>query len=263
MITGGPAGELDLAEISFQRLHYGKLVSGRGPRAPASSGYGITRRTQGLDPSTDSLLTPPRVLGLRRFEPDSIDIDARARGCFVARPTHDGAMAFLRARFRPEDGEGGHGRLHQQSATWVTPFESWRHYPAACLALAASELRASPDAAEEGESSRFGGPPLRWRVAHADGDAVRRLLAQEPWAEVMLEFLARGAETGAEAALDFGSDDFARESEFVAAVGLTLQFLPESFPRWRDIGVSSGLTHRLSGLCVRYLPSLRAARAAA
>ena len=263
MMAGGPHGEADMAEISFQRLHYGKLVSGRAPHAPARSGYGITRRTGGLDPISDPLLTPPRVLGLRRFEPDSIDMEARARGCFVARPAGDGVAAFLRARFRPEDGEGGHGRLHQQSATWVVSFPQWRRYPAACLALAASELRASPDLAEEPEATRFGGPPLRWRVARADEAAVRRLLAEQSWAGALLEFLARGAETGADAALDFGADDFSRESEFLSAVGLALQFLPESYPRWRDLCVSSGLTHELSGVCVRYLPSQRAARAAA
>lgn len=263
MITGLPVGETDTAEISFQRLHYGKLVSGRGPHAPARSGYGITRRTSGLDPAADPQLTPPRVLGLRRFDPDSVDAEARARGCFVARPTGDGAMAFLRARFRPEDGEGGHGRLHQQSATWVASFEQWRRYPAACLALAGSELRASPDLAEEAEATRFGGPALRWRVARADDAAVRRLLADQPWASAMLEFLARGAETGVEDVLNFGADDFSRESEFLAAVGLALQFLPESYPRWRDLCVASGLTHALGGVCMRYLPSLRAARVAA
>ena len=172
-------------------------------------------------------------------------------------------MAFLRARFRPEDGEGGHGRLHQQSATWVASFADWRRYPAACLALAASELRASPDQAEDLEASRFGGPPLRWRVARADDGAVRRLLAEQPWAGELLEFLARGAETRADLALDFGANDFSRESEFLAAVGLALQFLPETYPRWPDLCVSSGLTHELGGVCLRYLPSLHATRVAA
>lgn len=263
MVTDLPAGESDSAEVFFQRLHYGKLVSGRAQSVPANEGYGITRRTGGLERDNDQWLTPPRVLGLRRFEPDSIDVEARARGCFVARPALNDSMAFLRARFRPEDGEGGHGRLHQQCSTWVTPFSQWRRFPAACLALAASELRASPDLAEEDEASRFGGPPLRWRVARAEGAAVRRLLAQEPWAESVLEFLARGAETGAEASLDFGADDFTRESEFLAAVGLAFQFLPETYPRWGDLSVASGLTHALSGICLRYLPSLRAKRAAA
>jgi hypothetical protein len=74
----------------------------------------------------------------------------------------------------------------------------------------------------------------------------------------ILELLADGMEAGGDWALTFGEgDEFASESEFLAAAGLALAALPESFPRWRDISVVSGLRHAPSGLCIRFLPSHR------
>ncbi|HEY8214319.1 MAG TPA: hypothetical protein VIG36_09355, partial [Methylocystis sp.] len=61
-----------------------------------------------------------------------------------------------------------------------------------------------------------------------------------------------------------GADDFASEAAFLRAIGLALQFLPASYPRWREISVVSGLRHAPQGLCLQYLPSQRfAARSAA
>jgi hypothetical protein len=199
---------------------------------------------------------------LRRFEPDAIDVDARGAGCFVARAVGEN-IVFMRARFRPEDGEGGAGRLHQQSAIWVASFEAWRGHPAACLSVAADALQALPDCVGEAEARRLDDAPLRWRVSRPDPVAVRRMVERAPWALSMLEMLLDGAENGGEALLDFGAHDFASERDFLAAVGFVLQFLPTAYPRWRDVAVVSGLTHALPGLCLRYAPSWRRARAAA
>ncbi|PPD45139.1 MAG: hypothetical protein CTY15_04975 [Methylocystis sp.] len=261
MVAGFPVDAGDCL-ISFDRLHYGKLAAGEGGRVPAYAGYEVTRRSQGIDPQTERLLSPLRVAGLRRFEPDAIDIDSRGAGCFIARATA-GNIILMRTRFRPEDGEGGAGRLHQQSAIWVGSFESWRRNPAACLAVAAQELRADPDHALERDALRLNDAPLRWRVAQPDCAAVARIVERAPWAHAMLRLLVEEAESGADSLLDFGAADFPTEREFLAAVGFALQFLPTAYPRWAEISVASGFAQSLPGLCLRYSPSWRQARAAA
>lgn len=249
--------------ISFHRLHYGKLTEGAGRRVAADAGYAVTRRARGLDPAWDVHLSPPRLIGLRRFEPDVIDIDARAAGCLVIRSVGEG-MAFMRARFRPEDGEDGYGRLHQQAAIWLGRLDDWRANPAGCLSIAAHELKAAPDLAGEPASSRLAEAPIGWRVSRPDPAAAWRIVERAPWAVAMLETLLDGAETGADACRDFGAHDFPTEGAFLAAVGFVLAVLPPAFPRWRDIGVASGLTTPLPGLCLRYAPSWgRAARGVA
>ncbi|WP_457795836.1 hypothetical protein [Methylocystis sp. S23] len=261
MAMGAPAGE-ESSIISFHRLHYGKLGEGEERRVPASAGYAVTRRSRGLGQEWDPYLSPLRLMGLRRFEPDAIDIDARAAGCLVARAVGD-SMVFMRARFRPEDGERGFGRLHQQAAIWVGAGETFRGSPAAIFSVAAQELRALPDLADESEAARLNDAPLRWRVARPDPEGVRRVVERAAWAVPMLELLLDGADTGEDALRDFGAHDFASEASFLAAVGLTLQILPQAYPRWRDISVVSGLSHPLPGLCLRYVPSWGRARAAA
>ncbi len=262
MDAGLPAVESEDCLISFDRLHYGKLAKGEAGRVPATAGYEITRRSTGLDSRVEQLLSPLHVAGLRRFAPEVIDTESRGPGCFVARVSGDNVI-FMRARFRPEDGEGGAGRLHQQSAIWVGSFENWRGNPAGCLAVAARELRAEPDQADEDESARLNDQPLRWRVAQPNPTGVRRVVERAPWAYAMLHLFADGAQTGDDALLDFGTKDFATEGDFLAAVGYALQFLPRAYPRWHEISVVSGLTHPLPGLCLRYVPSSSEARAAA
>lgn len=252
-------GETDV--ISFHRLHYGKLAEGLDRRVTASAGYAITRRSAGLDPAWDSFLSPPRLAGLRRFEPDSIDIDARAAGCFLARPVGAGVV-FMRARFRPEDGENGAGRLHQQAAIWLGALDDWKQNPAACLSIAARELRALPDLAQEAEAARLGEAPLRWRAARPDPQAVRQIIGRAPWALPMMEALLDAGESGRQAVCEFGAHDFASEATFLSAAGLALQMLPVNFPAWSEISVVSGLATPLQGLCLRYTPSWSRAQAA-
>lgn len=247
----------EAAGIFLWRLHYGKLASGPEMRIPATEGFGVTRRSAGLSTEDDALLSPPRLVGLRRLESDMIDEASRGAGCLVVRA--DGArVSILRARFRREDGDNGHGRLYQQSAVWLTDAKDWRRHPAALLAIA-GDVSAFPDNVEEDEAARFGEAPLHYRIGCFDHADVRRAIEEvmeaTPWALPMLDFLAEGAETGADAALTFGAQDFASEAEFLAAAGLALQFLTEHYPRWADIGIVSGLRHTLPGLCLRYLPT--------
>lgn len=262
MTTGVPAGGEETSIISFHRLHYGKLAEGEERRVPPSAGYAITRRSSGLDPAWDPFLSPLRLTGLRRFEPDAVDIDSRGEGCLIARAVGE-SMVFMRARFRPEDGERGFGRLHQQSAVWVGALDAWRRNPAACLSIAGRELRAQPDLANEDEASRMNDAPLRWRVSRPDAEGVRRIVARAPWAVPMIETLLDGVETKTDAMRDFGAHDFTSEADFLSAVGFALQMLPPAFPRWRDISIVSGLATPLPGLCLRYVPSWGRARAAA
>lgn len=258
----GVSADEESSIIYFHRLHYGKLGEGEERRVPASAGYAVTRRSRGLGQDWDPHLSPLRLMGLRRFEPDAIDIDARAAGCLVARAVGD-SMIFLRARFRPEDGERGFGRLHQQAAVWVGAMDSFQRNPAAILAVAGQELQAWPDLATESESARLDEEPLRWRVARPHPEALRRVIERADWALPMLELLLDGADTGDDAVRDFGAHDFDSEAAFLAAAGMSLQMLPRAYPRWRDISIVSGLAEPLPGLCLRYVPSWGRARAAA
>ncbi|TLG78508.1 hypothetical protein [Methylocystis sp. B8] len=268
MLSVAPKGD-ETAEISLERLHYGKLASGATLSVPATEGYGVTLRSRNLRPADDRLLSPPQLMALRRLEPDLVDPASRQHGAFLARvsPEPNSRRAvFLRARFRPEDGEGGHGRLYQQSAVWSVAAADWRRHPAALLAMAGSELEALPDLATENEDIRYSAAPARYVVRFLDPQDIWLVLEDSlektRWAAPVLEFLARGAETGEDATLTFGADDFASEAAFLNAIGLALQFLPASYPRWREISVVSGLRHAPQGLCFRYLPSLRAAAGA-
>lgn len=260
MASGASSGGDEI--ITFHRLHYGKLGEGDERRVPASAGYAVTRRSAGLDRAWDPYLSPLRLAGLRRFEPDAIALGARSAGCLIARAVGD-SIIFMRARFRPEDGERGDGRLHQQSAILVGAFEAFRRNPAGCLSIAAHDLRALPDLASEDAAARLNEPPLRWRVSRPDPQDVRRVVEQAPWALPMLETLLDGAESGADACRDFGAPDFADEGAFLAGVGLVLELLPPAYPRWRDVSVVSGLANPLPGLCLRYIPSSGQAQAAA
>ena len=156
MRSTGPTGE-QTAEISLERLHYGKLASGDALSVPPSEGYGVTLRSSNLQPADDRLLSPPQLMALRRFEPDLVDPAARQRGSLLVRLSpepHSRRAIFLRARFRPEDGEGGNGRLYQQSAVWSVAAAEWRRHPAALLAMVGAELEATPDLVSDPESVR-------------------------------------------------------------------------------------------------------------
>lgn len=253
----------DVAEFFIERLNYGKLAIDDDFRIPSSEGYGVTRRSRGLDPARDRALLPPRLMDVRRFDPEHLDEKAQAKGCLLARVAPDWPagsappVTLMRARFRPEDGERGRGRLYQQSAVWVADFECWRREPAALLALADAELAARPDLLHETEAARLRAEPLRRPIA---GQSASR--RQSPFsftgAVRILEALIDAAYAGNDLLLTFGEgDEFANESEFLAAAGLALQFLPEDFPRWRDISILSGLRLGLPGLCIRLLPSWR------
>ena len=262
MTTERPAGDIESSVVTLYRLHYGKLAEGEERRVAPTSGYAITRRSQGLDAAWDAHLSPLRLTGLRRFEPDDLDLDARGDGCLDARAVGD-TLVFLRARFRPEDGERGFGRLHQQSTIWLGAHDAWRRFPKAFLSLAARELHARPDLVTEAEAARLADAPLRWRVNRPDPRKVMALLHRAPWASPMLEMLLDGADSGSDAMRDFGAHDFATEADFLAAVGYALQVLPPNFPRWSDISVVSGLVSPLPGLCLRYVPSWGRMRVAA
>ncbi len=242
------------AAIDIRRLHYGKLVDATTGAVPSQSGYEVTRRSFDLDPSLVGHLSPARLIGRRRFDPDAIETSALRSGCFVARTTAYDATALMRARFRPEDGENGGARRHQQSSVWVVAFDDWRRFPAACLAIAAGHLRADPDLAAETAAVRLAETPSRWRFQNLDVDRARAVLLRDAWGCDMLEFFLDAASSDAAACLDFDARDFANERDFLAAAGFALQSLSSSYPRWRDVSVACGLAYPAPGVCLRYSP---------
>ncbi len=259
MSRGSPEGA---NEILLERLHYGKLARGADLSISVREGYGVTRRSRGLNPSFDGALSPARLIETRRVEPDLIDPQAQAHGCLLARAAphwpNEGPppLALLRVRFRHEDGDKGQGRLYQQSAVWICDFTNWRLRPDAVLELAGGQLEARPDLAEESEAARFSSAPLR-RVLPpprpSPSGAVALLLG-------VFEQYARSSEG---CVVTFGAGcEFRHEAEFLAAVGAALRQLPKDYPRWPDISVLSGLRQSLPGICLRFLPSYGVARAA-
>ncbi len=256
-------GPRDGDEIVIERLHYGKLAVGEELRIPPSEGFGVTRRSRGLDPSFDSDFAPARLLGLRRFDAGAVD-DTNPHGCLAVRsaPARFAPLAplvLMRTRFRPEDGERGQGRRYQQSAIWAADFESWRRNPRGVLALADAELRARPDLLSEEASRRFQSEALRRRLDRAPAGAVRPATTA-----YVVDLLCSYAYRGEDCLVTFGEGcDFTSEAEFLASVGYALSLLPQDYPRWRDISLLSGLRCALPGICLRYLPSYRAAQRAA
>lgn len=238
--------------IDVRRLHYGKLVDAGSGAVPAQSGYEVTRRSLDLDPALEGHLSPARLIGRRRFDPDAVEAPALRRGCFVARTTAGDATALMRARFRPEDGESGDARRHQQSSVWVVAFDDWRLYPAACLAIAAGHLHADPDVTGEPAAARLAEAPTRWRFRRPDVLRARDVLLRASWGSAILEFFLEAAASDAAACLNFGAREFVSEKEFLTAAGFALQSLPASYPRWRDISVACGLAHAAPGVCLRY-----------
>jgi hypothetical protein len=248
----GADGALD---IHIERLHYGKLAEGEERRIPSSEGYGVTRRSRGLDPAFDRAFLPPTLMSAPRFSQEMIDAARHPKGALLVRaapqwPDDESPLVMLRARFRSESGEGREGRLYQQSAVWAADFDLWRRFPATFLALAQHGLEAEPDLVEESAAARFQSEPLRLRVKPYAGAC-----ASQENVGALLDVLAKGARTGEDCVVTFGEGcDFASEAAFLAGVGLALQQLPPNYPRWRDVSVLSGLRQILPGLCLRFLP---------
>src|SRR2546423_14116039 len=112
-----------MTPIEIEHLNYGKLTVGDNRRVPSSEGYGVTRRSQGLEHIPDSNFFPSGLLEIKKFDVDVIDEDARRDGCFFLRTVrinnNGKKLVMMRSRFRPEDGENGTGRPYQQTAVWV------------------------------------------------------------------------------------------------------------------------------------------------
>jgi hypothetical protein len=248
-------------EISVEQLNYGKLAVADSLRIPSSEGFGVTRRSRGLDESQDNALLPLRLMNVRRLECGLIDEKLISRGGLLVRtaPGWDGPspvpIAMMRARFRPEDGEKGEGRLYQQTATWAVDFETWRRHPAALLGLAGAELQAQPDVVHESAAARFECEPLCWRIVDYGRTPSLEQMAL-PGVLRMLSMFMAAAGDARHCSMTFGEGgEFEGEAEFLIAAGVALQLLPEAYSRWRDISVVSGLRCDLPGLVIRYLPS--------
>jgi hypothetical protein len=260
MSERSPEGE---KEMRLERINYGKLASGPALSISPREGYGVTRRSRGLDPAWDAALSPSRLVGVRRVEPDLIEQQARARGGLIARAAPHwpsaGARPFvlLRTRFRHEDGDRGQGRLYLQTSAWLCDFDSWRRRPDAALNLAGAQLEALPDLAQESETARFQSPPLR-------GTPPVGRSFSPTGAAFLRETLMRYGFSREGCVLTFGAGcEFRSEADYLATVGAALRQLPPDYPRWPEISVLSGVRHSLPGICLRFLPSYVAPRAAA
>src|SRR5437868_14876334 len=101
----------DTVMIEVEHLNYGKLVSTeRGP--VSSEGYGVTRRSSGVDPASVSDLRLNALLDVSMFDTEMIDAGMAAEGLLFVRTSPGASGAFsnrtvlVRARFRPENGDG-------------------------------------------------------------------------------------------------------------------------------------------------------------
>ena len=237
--------------VEIEHLHYGKPVSGEEGRVPSSESHGVTRRSRGLHASDDHAVRLPALLDVKRFDNELIDPGVNKRGILLVRtlqPRLKGVpeVVLVRARLRPEDGDGGHSRLHQQAAIWFVEWNDWREHPSGIL-RAASELRAIPDRIDD--PKRFDVDPLPFSFQRWEGRMPATL---SPGLKKILNLLLTADRTRS---ISFGIDDFATESEFLLTVGEALELLPGNYGRWHEISIASGLRHERDGLYIRYLPS--------
>lgn len=237
--------------VEIEHLHYGKLVNGDEGRVPSSEGHGVTRRSRGLQASDDHAVRLPALLDVKRFDNELIDPEVNKRGILLVRtlqPRLKGVppVVLVRARLRPEDGDGGHSRLHQQAAIWFVEWNDWRDHPSGIL-RAASELRAIPDRIDD--TKRFDVDPLPFSFQRWEGRMPATL---SPGLKKVLNLLLTADSSRS---ISFGVDDFASESEFLTTVGEALELLPGNYARWHEISIASGLRHEPDGLYIRYLPS--------
>ena len=238
--------------VEIEHLHYGKLVSGEEGRVPSSEDHGVTRRSRGLHASDDHAVRLPALLDVKRFDNELIDPGVNKRGILLVRtlqPRLKGVpeVVLVRARLRPEDGDGGHSRLHQQAAIWFVEWNDWREHPSGIL-RAASELRAIPDRIDD-PKPRFDVDRLQFPFQRWEGRMPATL---SPGLKKILNLLLTADSARS---ISFGVDDFATEAEFLLTVGEALELLPGNYGRWDEISIASGLRHERDGLYIRYLPS--------
>jgi hypothetical protein len=140
---------------------------------------------------------------------------------------------------------------------WLCDFAHWRRRPDAVLELAGTQLDARPDLAQESEAARFSCAPLRRSLPPPRPSSSTAVT-------LLLDVFTRYARSSEGCVVTFGAGcEFRQEAEFFVAVGAALRQLPQNYPRWPDISVMSGLRLSLPGICLRFLPSYAAARAAA
>jgi hypothetical protein len=104
---------LGLEFVKVEELHYGKLVASEGGHVAMGEGYTTTYRTSGLL-HPDRLL-PTRLLDGALLLPDHIEEAFRDRGFLFCRLV-DESLVAMRARYRPEGGEGRPGRTYLQAS---------------------------------------------------------------------------------------------------------------------------------------------------
>jgi hypothetical protein len=262
-IAMASANQLATATLSSQpsvvveHLNYGKLVA-NDDRVPASQGFGVTRRSNGLDASDDGSLHVSTLLDLPGFTPDLIDPSAARHGILVVRwlQGNPPRVAIIRARFRPEDGETAASRLYQQAVIWTISGTDWiQNYR--MLLDEAANLRAKPDLVSMSRVERFGVPPHRLPIKSCEDGRSQNL---PPGSLQILDFLVpvgtRAAQSETQSLL-LGNDLCDDERSFLSTVTSALDQLPKNFDGWRDIVITSGLKHVLGPICIRHLASER------
>jgi hypothetical protein len=248
--------------VDVEHLNYGKLVARHNEGLAASEGLGVTRRSKGLNAAHVADLRLSALLDVQPFDPSMIDRDMARSGILLVRtlprtaPHFAGRTVLVRARFRPENGEGAPGRLHQQAAIWLIWKDEWSGYAQDVLRKAANELIAEPDKMDESPSARFdvAPKPVELRSEALPGD-----LSSEPVRHILNILLPQASLIGEDdsvRSITFGKGDFPHgEKQFLQAVGTALDALPRNFNRWDDICIGSGLRPDCGTLRIKYLPS--------
>lgn len=163
MSAMSPSGE-ESSKVFADFVNFGKLViSPDGPIPPEGIGGGVTSRSRGIAREHGLLFTPSGLLKKVPAHPDEIDLKCRERGFLVIKrvdvPDSSGQsisrIALMRARFRPEAGEGQRGRRHLQATTWVVQIEDWLEASDFIVTRAIENLVAKPDLIANSPPARF------------------------------------------------------------------------------------------------------------
>jgi hypothetical protein len=156
-MTALSTAPLGLEFVRVEELHYGKLAVTPTGHVPMGEGYSTTYRTSGfLHP--DRVL-PTRLLDGAFLQPDHIEEPFRRTGALFFRLV-DETLVAMRARYRPEAGEGQPGRTYlQASILQIETVDGYAGVPPAFIPWANGVLKVVPDLITERAVERIGVDP--------------------------------------------------------------------------------------------------------
>ena len=238
-------GKRVLAERSYE--HMGKKITAKNV-VPNSEGYETTRRSvgmRGVDKVID--LGVAKMLDVQRFSPHSISDYKSQVGILAIRTLADGSVGAVRARFRPEAGDGEGGRVYQQSNSWQIPQEFWTRHAGFILDQLA-QLRAVPDLVTEDRRKLAADVPHVFNAPEHAVFTYESLIPDEKYLADVILAPRKGA-------VVIPTERFESEGAFLKAFGAAYETVwrmnPESVA---DLRLAIGVSEELGPEWIQFSP---------